>query len=387
LFCVFNRSIKFFIKVDTELYRPTEIGLQYNTATFRSDSYIIGDVAEVKLDEIAKQLVNKLDVFNERGSGWLLGYVSKCTVSTALYRPLSGSSFLPTPSVILNKKAVVNVENDDTKCFIWSILAHLHPARDNPNRLCHYKKFENEMNIAGLAFPLPISEVPKFEKLNTNLKINVLLHENKDAIPLYVSKFHDRPIHINLLLLTDGSKQHYTLVRNMSRLVAGRTKHIGKSFVCDHCLHPFTVKSAFDRHVPECCAHAPQRVVYPEPGSTLQWNSPMKTERAPFAIYCDFESFLVPDSEIKNVVNTHVASGYCCHTVSKFKEYETAPMLYSDADVMGHFFQHLLNEHDRIFSILSKNEPMKPLTAEQMSQHDEATMCSTCDKPFTDDIW
>ena len=150
--------------------------MQYNNASFRSDTYIIGDVAEVKLDEIAKQLVNKLDLFNERGSGWLLGYVSKCTVSTALYRPLSGSSFLPTPSHILNKNAVVNVENTDNKCFIWSVLAHLHPAKRNPNRLYHYKKFEKELNIDGLTFPLPVSEVPKFQKLNTNLKINV--HEN-----------------------------------------------------------------------------------------------------------------------------------------------------------------------------------------------------------------
>jgi len=132
------RSIKFFIKVDTELYRPTEVGIQYNNAAFRSDNYIVGNVEEVKLEEIAKQLVNKLDQFNERGSGWLLGYVSKCTVSTALYRPLSGSSFLPTPEIIKNKKAVVNIENfDDDLCFIWSVLAHLHPADSKPNRLCH----------------------------------------------------------------------------------------------------------------------------------------------------------------------------------------------------------------------------------------------------------
>ena len=287
----------------------------------------------------------------------------------------------------MNKKAVVNIENNDNKCFIWSVLAHLHPAKRNPNRLYHYKKFEKELNIDGLTFPLPVSEVPKFEKLNTNLKINVLVHENKDFIPLYVSKLHDRPVHINLLLLTDGSKHHYTLVRNMSRLVADRTAHNGKSFVCDHCLHCFTVKSAFDRHVPQCAMHEPQRVVYPEPGSTLQWNSPMKTERAPFVMYCDFESFLVPGSEIKNVVNTHVPSGFCCHTVSKFKEYETAPTLYSGEDVMEHFFTHLMNEKDRISKILSKNEPMKPLTAEQLRQHNEAATCSTCDKPFTDVNW
>jgi len=89
-----HRSIKFFIKVDVELYRSTESGLQYMNATFRSDVYQIGNLSEVKLDEIAKHLGNKLDLFNERGSGWILGYITKCTVNTAMYCPLAGSSFL-----------------------------------------------------------------------------------------------------------------------------------------------------------------------------------------------------------------------------------------------------------------------------------------------------
>jgi len=382
-----RRSIKFFIKVETELYRPTEVGIQYNNVAFRSDNYIVGNIAEVNLDEIAKHLVNKLDQFNERGSGWLLGYVSKCTVSTALYRPLSGSSFIPTPTIILNKKAVVNIENNDELCFIWSVIAHLHPAKKDPNRLYHYKKFENELNVEGLTFPLAVADVAKFEKLNSNLRINVLAYEEKDFIPLYVSKYHDRPIHINLLLLSDGSKHHYTLVRCMSRLIAGRTKHDGKSFVCDHCLHPFTVKAAFERHVTECFTHAPQRVIYPEPGSTLQWKSPMKTERIPFVIYCDFESFLVPGSKLKNVIDTHIPSGFCCHTVSIFEEYATPPTLYSGEEVMEHFFTHLLDERERISKILSKNEPMKPLTDSERKQHEEATHCSVCEEPFTVDNW
>lgn len=180
-----HRSIKFFVKVDVELYRSTESGLQYMNATFRSDVYQIGNLSEVKLDEIAKHLGNKLDLFNERGSGWILGYITKCTVNTALYRPLAGSSYLPTPPFIMNKKAVVNIENfDDDLCFIWSVLAHLHHTKEKPNRLSHYKKFQNELNIDGLTFPLPVSDVSKFEKLNANLKINVLMYEEKDFIPL-----------------------------------------------------------------------------------------------------------------------------------------------------------------------------------------------------------
>jgi hypothetical protein len=172
----------------------------------------------------------------------------------------------------------------------------------------------------------------------------------------------------------------------MSRLVASRTKRDGKSFVCDYCLHVFTVKSAFDRHVPECNVHAPQRVVYPKAGSTLAWKSPAKTDRVPFVIYADFESFLVPgtSTDLKNAINSHEVSGFCCHTVSKFEEYQTAPTCYSGENVMDHFFKHLFNERDRISKILSINKPMEKLSDEQLKAHNEAVVCNVCDKAFTE---
>ena len=375
-----KKYIKYFLTLDLELYRPTELELQFNNVTFRSNIYQAGSLTEVNLDEIIQHLIIQLEVYNQRGSGWVFGCVKKCTLTTALFRPLTGSSFLRTPPDILNKNAVVNIENDDNKCFLWSVLAHLHPAKKNPNRLYHYKKFANELNVEGLTFPLNVSDVPKFEKLNTSLKINVLMYEEKDCIPLYVSKFHDRPTHINLLLLSDDSKHHYVLIRNMSRLVASRSAYNGKHYVCDHCLHPFTVKDAFDRHVPHCCMHAPQRVVYPEPGTILKWDSPMKTQRLTHIIYCDFESFIVKG--VKK--DMHVPSGYCCHTVSAFEEYQTEPTLYSGENVMDHFFNHIMEEHERISRILNKNVPMRDLTPDQLREHIEATVCNVCEQEFDD---
>ena len=77
-------------------------------------------------------------------------------------------------------------------------------------------------------------------------------------------------------------------------------------------------------------------------------------------------------------------SGFCCHTVTILEEYETPPTLYSGEEVMERFFTHSLEERERISKILSKNEPMLPLTVSQKKQHDEATICSACEEPFTD---
>jgi len=47
---------------------------------------------------------------------------------------------------------------------MWSVLAALHPAEHNPDRLSNYTPYENTLDISGLTFPFPVKDVPKFEK-------------------------------------------------------------------------------------------------------------------------------------------------------------------------------------------------------------------------------
>ena len=56
------------------------------------------------------------------------------------------------------------MKNTDSKCFVWSVLAALHPAERNPDRLSNYKPYENSLNLTGLTFLLAVKDVPKFEK-------------------------------------------------------------------------------------------------------------------------------------------------------------------------------------------------------------------------------
>ena len=133
---------------------------------------------------------------------------------------------------------------DDNYCFLYSVLASLHPAKSNQNHVSSYKKYLPELNYDGLDFPLKVTDIPKFEKMNENISVNVIVHheEEEDFFPLYMSPNRDRQHHVNLLLLTlfpYGDQSHYTLIRSLSRLVSKRTKHKGTTYVCDYCLHPF----------------------------------------------------------------------------------------------------------------------------------------------------
>jgi len=78
---------------------------------------------------------------------------------------------------------------------------------------------------------------------------------------LRVKRIH----HIDLLLLTENDKTHYTWIRKMSRLVAHTSNKQHASFVCPHCVHKFTTEEAFTRHFADCSKHIRQQVVFPEP--------------------------------------------------------------------------------------------------------------------------
>ena len=99
-------------------------------------------------------------------------------------------------------------------------------------------------------------------------------------------------------------------MKNLSRLVAGRTKTHCPAFVCNHCLHPFHTKDVHDRHVLNCQRHPPQDVKYPNPENpkecTLEFHNKAARFRLPFYLVCDFQSFLTPGEDVDAVKATSI---------------------------------------------------------------------------------
>ena len=85
---------------------------------------------------------------------------------------LNGSSYVKIP---LRSNAILNIQNFDKYCFIWSFLASLHPCEnDHPNRVSNYNQYFNELNIDGFDFKngFKCCDMQRFEKLN-NLSKNI----------------------------------------------------------------------------------------------------------------------------------------------------------------------------------------------------------------------
>ena len=111
---------------------------------------------------------------------------------------------------------------------------------------------------------MSVRDVPKFENLNPNISVSVSVFEDRQLIPLHLSPHRDRQHTVHLLLLSDGNTQHYTLIRNLSRLVGGRSKHNGETHVCPYCMHCFRYEHCLNNHIPNCAIHKPQVITFPE---------------------------------------------------------------------------------------------------------------------------
>ena len=337
-----------------------------------------------------------------------MDHIERFVVSVIRYRPLHGSTFIPTPRFLALKHCIVNVENfSDSKCFTWSVLSALYPPKINKQRITNYLRYESTLNMDDINYPVKTKQIPLFEKQNPSISVNVLSFESETEgfTVEYLSPERGRQHKITLLLLDDPANTtnfHYVQVNNISRLVAHRTKHDGATHVCHSCLHPFVTSLALENHIPYCLEHPPQQVRYPDPDDCkLKFINIKKQHQVPFFLVSDFESFLRPvdndddddddDDSHDNrrrgtkIINEHNVSGFCCHRITQLEQYQTSPTVYSGEEVMSKFYEHVTNESKEICKIITTNVPMKPPTDEEQTKYSRATVCENCKQPFSHD--
>ena len=268
------------------------------------------------------------------------------------------------------------------------MLSALFPAENNAHRVSNYVNYVNFFNWSGLTFPVSLSQIRVFERNNSNVSVNVFVFEEstKEIIPVYVTKFRNRQKHVDLLLLKNENNYHYTWIKNFSALVNHRTRSHHKTYPCPYCLHPYSSETSFQNHLPDCCQHKRQKIVFPEGDrQILEFRNYQNCEKIPFILYADFESYLLPASE-NECIDTHIPSGFCAYTVCTESQFQTEPFIYSGKDCMKEFFEHLRREEIRIVNILQQSLRMNPLSAEEQKDYHETDICRSCGRQFTDSV-
>ena len=247
---VASQALKYMINVDVLFHKPLDDIITDPPVTFRSNEptilgkYDIADINERVADFIVN-LENKIENYTENGSGWRFERFLKAEIKLMQHDPVTGNKYLPLPPYVKNKHAIINIKNDDERCFLWSILAALHPQPRNANRVAKYMEYEGELNCEDISFPVDPLQHAQLDRFcgKNNLSLNILLMEQLDTKSVSFQLLHSttelRNRHVNLLLIMDSEGQaHYAWIKDLSRLMAGRDghKHKGHRFYCNLCL-------------------------------------------------------------------------------------------------------------------------------------------------------
>ena len=120
------------------------------------------------------------------------------------------------------KKAIIDPQNNDEKCFKWAMIAALEfpNIKSHPERILNLTKFSNSYDWSGLEFPVSTKDIGLFEISND---INVLAVEGRE---IYIYRKSCRVgREINLLMITENGINHYTAIKSLSRLLSSKNSN------------------------------------------------------------------------------------------------------------------------------------------------------------------
>ena len=228
---------------DYQLLDETELFINLN---------INHNLTESDLDKIniISPLEFQIQQQEMKDSGWRFDKINSMTIYFYKTDEMNGSNYVKIP---LRSNAILNIENNDEYCFLWSILAYIHPCNINhPNRVSTYRQYFIELNIQGFDFSkgFRCSDVHKFNELN-NLSVNIfelVFYQDQNnwrhkLIPIEISK-NDSDRVIDLAIY----KNHYVLIKKLDVFLGDHNK----KFICRQCLSSYKSENMLIKHKEKC---------------------------------------------------------------------------------------------------------------------------------------
>ena len=149
-----------FYKINEEDQRNNEIELYINLNI--NHNLTESDINDI---DVRSQLEHQIQNQEMKESGWIFDKINSMKISFYKTTEMNGTSYVKIP---LRSNAILNIQNNDRYCFIWSILASLHPCENtHPSRVNNYLQYFNELNIQGFDFrnDFKCSDVHRFNEL------------------------------------------------------------------------------------------------------------------------------------------------------------------------------------------------------------------------------
>ena len=362
-------------------------------ADFHSDIEInIAEKDDKKLlDKMIARIEEVLANFQQSGSNWVFQEMQRLEIHFANWQPLGGSTFIPLPAKLKNKKGVINIKNEDNQCFKWCIARALNPVDQNSNRLTkELVKQSKRLNWNGLKFPVGLKAIKIFENNNPSISINVFGFE-EEVYPLKIAK-EKRINNIDLLWISDEKKQHYCLIKDLSKFLrSSLTKHSDAVEICRSCLNHFP-KGKLKNHEEYCFQNETIKIEMPKEGSSISFKHHNRSIKVPFVVYADFEAFT---KEIKTIPQNdrvaftqkyqhHQPSGFCYKIVGQNIKRCVLFRATENEDVSRKFVEMLEEDIKKIFQQFNFSKKMV-ISPQEQKDFLNAEFCWICQKKFKKD--
>ena len=234
---------------------PTGL-MEYFDAYLNSELRIVLNTFEIDttIRSISRYLNNLVEGYERHSSNWRLCMVLSFDLRINKYKALGASCYVPTPRKVYAKKCVINVLNQDARCFMWAVLASLFPANSNKNNVYSYTKNKSKLQWDDDWFPMTLDKIVKFEELN-QVAVNVFFWDASDGLcPLQISnnnyKVKWRTVNLLHLQSPNCSHAHYACITDLGKLIGKQNHH--RKVLCFHCLSTFPAKTFLPTHMELC---------------------------------------------------------------------------------------------------------------------------------------
>ena len=104
----------------------------------------------------------------------------------------TGLSYIDFPEWLKNKKATINLKNNDDNCFHYALTVALNyqKIKKDPQRTSKIKPFINQYDWKGINFPAQKEDWKKFQSKNKSIALNILFvpYNTTQIVRAYPSK-------------------------------------------------------------------------------------------------------------------------------------------------------------------------------------------------------
>ena len=404
---------------ESAFYLSSSTELIYNTNEI--DDYLNGALESLK--ENYSNVVN---------SGYLLSNVEYFDITVSYVSSMFGSSYIKLP---FRSRCLINIKNEDNKCFLWCILAKIHydEIKEHRSRVSKYKNFEDEINMKNISYPFKVKDLKKFHKLNPDISVTIYYLSDPEDLKSIVALERNnlkRKHMIDLLLVSSDTNSHYILITSINSIIS-KTKHksflctncqiyaassqealnnhkikcrpidpnnqniiieetLDKNnnpiFICNNCLNKsYKFEHQLENHQLQCLKNKSSKIVLPTKyNNILKFDKFNYESEIPFRIYMDFEAINIRESE--NNFNQKP----CCYSIVLISDFQNLisnkTITYSGTsydDTIYNFINEIKSLQSELFEILRTEKKMNLLNDEEKRRVENTYNCDWCKVEFS----